>query len=265
MKISNHSLYWDTYEKKNTLKIVQHYLRSRSHYRYFKCLEYRGPLEKWIINICLKLKQLSLKIVLPAIWKASPTCHVTHWLVFGTSETEVFTSRGLNLWTNNDWHDIFSGMIFLQIYKSRTWKVLQRCGLSVGTEGLLLAPHICGDLLWAGPWDPSDQGAQIFKDGWENWKQLIAPAWQGKPSCTNNTNNTNYLFTQWSAIYPAVAVSLYALVHGSPFSFCFCFVWATAGIQDEAQFMNLSIPRRPFLIPIWNRTFMSLKSKRKEN
>lgn len=87
--------------------------------------------------------------------------------------------------------------------------------------------------------DPSGQGAETFQDGWGNSKQLIASAWQGKPSCTNNTNSvSNYLFTQWPAKYPAAAPSL---AHRSPLSFCFCFVWATTEVQDEVQRFSCSL------------------------
>ena len=78
-----------------------YYLRSRSHYHYFKCLECRGSLKKWVINMFLKLRQPSLNYC-PSCSQKSISClpGVVHWLVLGTLGAEFFSSRRLHLWKN---------------------------------------------------------------------------------------------------------------------------------------------------------------------
>lgn len=122
----------------------------------------------------LKLMQLSLNIVPPAIWKALPTYHVTYigWSL-GPWEQSFSAPEGFIF------GEIMTGKIsflvlFLQIYKLRTWKVLQKSSLLISKE---LAFHLCGDLLWAGPWDPSGHRTETCKDDGENSKQLVAAAW----------------------------------------------------------------------------------------
>lgn len=83
------------------------------------------------------------------------------------------------------------------------------------------SPRMWGPIVsW--PLRPISQGAETFKVGGEEFKETDCISLMGagggevgEPSCANNTNlGSIYLLTQWSAKYPAVALSL---AHSSPF------------------------------------------------